>query len=142
MGIGFDPDILYTYMNIKHKFTCFLVLFVCLENSLMPASHVALKIAPTTLLSDLGLKLSPSPTSLLTLIWCWRGAWAGCEQAALPGSSGVSCLTAVPEPFTFSETELGGYYYSLCLLKEVNLSFIHNLMRRFLFMFCQSQAVP
>lgn len=43
MGTGFDPDTLYAYMNIKHKFTCFLVLFVCFENSLMPASHIALK---------------------------------------------------------------------------------------------------
>lgn len=81
----------------------------------------------------LGLKLSPSPTFLLILIWCWRGTRAGCERAALPDSAGVSCLTAVPEPSPLSETELGGYYY---------LSFIHNLTRRFLFMVCQSQAVP
>lgn len=58
------------------------------------------------------------------------------------GGSDVSCLTAVPEPIPFSQTELGGFYFFLCLLKEVNLSFIHNLMRKFLFMFCQSQAVP
>lgn len=44
MGIGFDPDILYAYMNIKHKFTCFMVLFVYFDNSPMPASHVAFKI--------------------------------------------------------------------------------------------------
>lgn len=100
------------------------------------------KIVPTTLPSAFGAETESqsniSPNSHLVL----EGNKGWCERATLRDSSGVSCLTAVPEPFPFSQTELGGFYFFLCLLKEVNLSFIHNLMRKFLFMFCQSQAVP
>lgn len=127
-------------MNIKHKFTCFLVLFVCFDSSPMPASHVAFKIVPTTLLTAFGAETesqsSISPNSHLML----EGTRVGCEQTALPDSSDVHCLTAMGEPFPFSESELGSYYYFLCLLKELNLSFIRNLIRRFLLIFCQSQA--
>lgn len=96
------------------------------------------KIVPTTLPSAFGAETESqsniSPNSHLVL----EGNKGWCERAALMSPVSLLCQS----PFLFLRLSWGFFYFFLCLLKEVNLSFIHNLMRKFLFMFCQSQTVP